>query len=322
MQIIRAVILFLIATPCFADPASPFVTRDQNPFSLIHGLPAPTPATLIAAGNLRSTWSLNITNTINIDVTDNEFLFLDGEIYQSDVILDYGLNDDWNLRIDIPFIAYSGGQLDKAIESYHELLGFRRGERPNYSRDQLLFTYSRDGVNQVGINTSDSNIGDLQLIAGRKLKSGENTLSVWGSVKLPTGDSDNLSGNGATSLASWLSGRLSAGDVIQLYALGGLLYMEQGDVLSDLQEDIVLFGNFGMQWQYWDDIAIQAQIDWHTDFYKNSGSRLLGDVSQITFGAKFALSPTINLDFAIAEDIKVDASPDVNFNFALQVLHE
>ena len=284
-------------------------------------MPAPTSATLLQPGQISSTWSLNITNTINIDVTDNEFLFIDGEIYQADLYLDYGLNEDWNLRVDIPFIAYSGGSLDQAIEDYHELLGFRRGERPNFPRDQLQFLYSRDGLLELNLTENQSGVGDIQLAAGNQLFEGENTLSIWSGIKLPTGDSDSLTGSGAISMSAWLSGERRTSDALKLYAIGGLLYMNEGDVLSELQEDIVLFGNFGFHWQYWENVAIQAQVDWHTNFYTDTGARLLGDVSQITFGAKFTLSPRVYFDFAVAEDIKVDASPDVNFNLALRVLH-
>lgn len=305
-----------------AEPATPFQTRDQNPFSIIYGLPSPTSATIVAPGRLVSSWSANISNTININNTSNESLFVDAETYQGNLVLDYGVNERWSLRVELPYIRHTPGSLDSAIEGYHDLFGFPEGHRPNYPRDQLLIRYQRDGVEQLQLDQSASGVGDVMLITGRQLQSSENSASsIWSGIKLPTGDNDKLTGSGATDLSIWLAGRRILGEQLQVYGTAGLLALGKGDVLTDIQEDHAFFGSAGAQWLYSERLALKAQFEWHTRFYRDTGAKFLGDVLQVTFGFGWAFSPAVYFEFAVAEDIKVEASPDVNFHFSLRVLH-
>jgi hypothetical protein len=48
-------------------------------------------------------------------------------------------------------------------------------------------------------------------------------------------------------------------------------------------------------------------------------SAFVGDVVQLSFGGAWRLTEDTGLDFALTEDIKVDASPDATFNISLRV---
>lgn len=302
--------------------AIPFQTRNQNPLTLIYGLPLPTPAKLIESGQLQTNISLNISNTLNIEANNNELLFIDGESKRLNFIIDYGLNEKWSLRSLIPLAIFSGGFLDRPIERYHDLFDFDQGDRLGNPRNRLLFFYQRNGSQRLNVSSHDSSVGDIQFMLGRQLPtSTQNSYSFWTSIKLPTGNIDDLNGSGGIDISAWLAAQRSLTHKWQLYGNTGISVLGNSDFLPELQQSAALFGHFGAHWQTWNNIAIKAQLEWHTSLYKSTGAKFLGDVLQLTFGSSWQISDNYVLDFAIAEDIKTEASPDVNFNLTLRIKH-
>ena len=98
----------LQASPDTAD-FHPFETRDQNLFNLIHGQALPTNARLNKKAQSSWSSSLIVSNTLNIESNINENIYLDYEAYRFNFSYQYGLNDDWNLKLDVPLIHQSGG---------------------------------------------------------------------------------------------------------------------------------------------------------------------------------------------------------------------
>ena len=92
----------------------PFAARDQNLFNLIHGQALPTNARLNKKAQGLWSSSLIITNTLNIESNSNESIYLDYEAYRFNLGYQYGINDNWNLKLDIPLIHQSGGVFDSA----------------------------------------------------------------------------------------------------------------------------------------------------------------------------------------------------------------
>ena len=90
----------------------PYETRDQNLFNLIHGQALPTNARLHSRSQTSWSSSLIITNALNIDSNSEEDIYLDYEAYRFNLSYQYGLNADWNLKIDVPLIYQSGGVFD------------------------------------------------------------------------------------------------------------------------------------------------------------------------------------------------------------------
>ncbi len=318
-------IIILILTGFYCGPlcSTPLPTIDQNPLVGIYGLPPPQDARLPQAGSSNFTSSINLSNTLNIDASPYDLLFVDGETHRIDMIFDHGLDEDWSFRLLLPWIEHEAGFMDRSIDSYHELLGLREGERPTQPRNRLLFAYEQSGDRLLYIDSARSGIGDLQLIINRQLhRSAENAWSFSAAVKAPSGDSRDLTGSGATDLSFWTAAYWRISADLDGSASVGLLFPGKGEILTDLQTDQAAFGHAGLQWQAWPETAIKIQLDWHTRFYENTGAAFLSDVLQLSFGGGWQWSPDTEFNFAIAEDIKVDASPDVNFNFSLKLSYE
>jgi hypothetical protein len=313
--------LVLILAGVYCNPlySAPLLTVDQNPLIGVYGLPLPHDARLPQPGSWDFTSSINISNTLNIDTSANEFLFIDGESHRLNMIFDRGLNKSWSLRLLLPWIEHVAGFMDRPIDRYHEIFGLRKGDRPDQPRDRLLLAYQQAGSQLLYIDSTQSGVGDLQMILNRQLyRTATTAYSFSGGVKAPSGDSRELTGSDAVDVSLWSAAYWQLTENLDGSASVGLLFPGSGEVLAELQTDRVAFGHAGLQWQAWPETILKIQFDWHTRFYENTDSVFLGDVVQFSFGGGWRLAPDLELDFGIAEDIKVDASPDVNFNISLR----
>ncbi|HEY9051599.1 MAG TPA: DUF3187 family protein, partial [Gammaproteobacteria bacterium] len=276
--------LLFLSHKLYAVDVAPFSTRDQNPLVMIFGLPVATSAKIITSGESSFITSLNISNTINRQQTGNEFLFVDAESHQLNLMYERGLSDQWMLRVQLPLIGHSGGFLDASIDSYHQALGLPEDIRPLYPRDQLNIRYDNGGSTLIDLQNDTSGIGDISLQLARQVKNThEFALSYWGSIKLPTGDSSKLTGSDSTDLALWLASHTRASEVTALYGNLGILFMSNGEILKQQQKNTSVFAVAGIQYHAWQSVLLKAQIDAHSALYKTD-MNFLDDVIQLTFG--------------------------------------
>lgn len=307
---------FIICKPASAERAQAFLTNNQSPFSLIYGIPLPGSAQLLSQNESRFISSFNVSNTLNSQTGSNDSLYIDIETWQLNLLYDYGFKENWMLRIQLPFISHNGGFMDSPIDAYHQALGLPEGLRPSTANDQIEVSYSQNAVQQLLLNSRQASAGDLSLQLAWQAENLKNkSTSYWLSLKLPTGDADKLTGSGAMDLSIWTSMDYQLTQSRWLYGQAGFIYMGNGDVLSDIQKNWASFANAGIKFQPWDNIELKAQLDMHSALY-DSDIKFLGNVIQLTFGGSYHISKIHKLDFAVAEDIQENASPDVNFNIS------
>ncbi len=177
----------------------PFATRDQNIFNLIHGQALPSNAALIKHKDTQWSGSLAITNTLNIKSNEEESIYLDYESYRFNLSYQYGLNENWNLKFDLPIIHLGGGFLDSSIDHWHDFFGLPGANRPFITDNQYNINYTYQNLPLINANSPTTSLGDLQISAARKfIENGNTAISLWASLKLPTGNENKLAGNGAT----------------------------------------------------------------------------------------------------------------------------
>jgi hypothetical protein len=296
----------------------PFEIRDQNLFNLIHGQSVPTDAALVPRSRARWSSSLIITNTTNIQSSNSrspgsEDIYLDYESWRINLGYQLGLNEDWNLRIDLPVVYQSGGIFDSSIDSWHQFFGLPRGQRPQVENNQYDIHYDIDSVSRINLTESSTSLGDLQLAAARRLIENENTqLSLWANIKLPTGDEDKLSSSGATDISAWLAMNHRLNQRWLLNLNGGSVIPGDDDYKNIPVSDYVLYGHAMLGWLLSDKFSLKAQFQGHSSYYEQSQLKILGDTYLLTLGTSIKINQCQHLDFAFTEDIKVDSSPDIS----------
>lgn len=307
------------------DALAPYFSRNQSPIIQIHGLPGAEPGTVVPPGETELRLTFNAANNYAREFADAEWAIFDGETYRFDTSIRYGFAKRWELGIDIPVVSHQGGAFDSFIIDWHNTFGMTQGGRTTeVGKDELRFYYQKDNEARLELYDNTGGVGDLMLLLGCQLwrgRNGSGACARWG-LKLPTGDSGDLTGSGATdtSLSAWAETRPRvAGREASFYGGAGVLLVGEGDVLEDQQEPVVWFGSVGLAWYMFSWIAPKFQFDMHSRFYDQSDLDQVGKWSiQIVTGAALRLPWRTALDVTVVEDIDQDTSPDVVFHIALR----
>ncbi len=296
-----------------AESFQPFETRDQNVFNLIHGQALPTSARLNKKTQGLWSTSLIITNTLNIESKHNESIYLDYESYRFNFSYQYGFFDNWNLKLDIPVMYQAGGVFDSGIDKWHVLLGVPRANRPFVENNQYKINYQNQNTLFIDLNESSTALGDIQIAIARSLiNNKQRSLSLWGSLKLPTGDKNKLSGSGATDFSAWfaLNQRLSQNWLINVNT--GVVFLGRNTFQNIPLSDHALYGHIMLGWKISNNINLKVQLQGHTSYYDQSQLKILGDSYFLALGGSIKMNLCNQLDLAMSQDINVGASPDVS----------
>jgi hypothetical protein len=309
-----------------AELVQPFYSRNLNPFVQIYGLPAGEGPTLAEKGELEARLVLDVANNYTASADQGETIIIRGETYRSVVALRYGLRENMEVGIDLPYLSHGRGHLNDFIIDWHDTFGMSQGGRDKATDDHLAYFYANGGNDQIDVTGSASGLGDVLLSAAMPLwKDGEGEnqrlLALRATLKVPTGSTSDLLGSGSTDLSLRLSGEdrqtLAAANITCFGTLGTLL-MTAGDVIPERQRHAVGFGTIGFGWQPLTWLTLKLQLDGHTAFFDSELSQLGNFSSQLIMGGTVGLPGDFQFDLAVSEDIIVDTAPDVLFHFALR----
>jgi hypothetical protein len=314
-------------SPCLhAVEMAPFYTQNQSPLVQIFGLPSIGDPAVVHSQKVDLRLIVDLANNFVNDMTSNESIVLDGQSTRFSLDARYGIAKNFEVGLVIPYLFEAGGFTDGFIDWYHNTFGFTAGGRDQAPKNRLLYQYQKDRQVRLNVDQSSHGIGDIQFTGAFQLYRNPDkpsrAVSLRTSLKLPTGDSDNLHGSGSTDLSLWMTAgddyKISVGH-FTYYGSAGIMGMTEGDVLKEQQRSWVGFGCLGIGWSPARWIAFKIQANGHTAFYKDSELATLSQSSiQLTMGGTLAFSEKISLDLGVTEDVVVKTSPDVVFHLALR----
>lgn len=302
--------------------ADPLYLSNRNPFVAIYGLPGAESGFLPAVDTLDTALVLDIANNWHPSSQGNEQMDVDGETYRGTLRLRFGLSDRWSSGFDLSFTRHNGGFVDGLIDGFHQMFGLPDAERDKNPRDQLLYSYRRDGVEYVRVDEDQQGLSDLRWSLGYQwLRDDNQALALRAGVKVSLGDAEDLIGSETTDFyASMNYSRHTAfwDAPLTWHVSGGAMWMDDAEVMADIREDWAAFGSLGLSWavrHWW---HWKLQVDGHTALYDSGKSQLGRDSAQLTLGATAALGQDWALDIGLVEDLAEDTSPDAVFHFALR----
>ncbi|HEY5603039.1 MAG TPA: DUF3187 family protein [Gammaproteobacteria bacterium] len=318
-------VLLLSPASLLAQPIHPLAITNTSPVILVQGVPNARDPRITAPGDFTMSLVYEVTSHFTTHSSSNEQLMFDGETTRALLSLKTGVGRDMELEIQLPYIAHAGGFLDSTIIHWHDLFSLPQNGRDQAPQNQLEYFYQKNGVVVLDFQEPAGGMGDAQVIVGVQLNKrwlpNQNHLSLKAAIKFPTGDAAQLTGSGAYGVSAWLTGDMQTDwfgqPGVTHMSLGGM-WLEQGDVLPGQQRSWAWFGGAGSGIQVSERVVLQAQLDWHSQLYKDSGFVEIDSYAlQLTLGGNLKFNDAWNLDIGVVEDLIVHASPDVICHFSL-----
>lgn len=304
------------ALPAHADG---LLTRNQSPLLAPYGFPSVLPARLPANGETDLAVTLNWANAAAVETEDRYEFTVDGEVRELRLRFGRSFGARFAVVAELPWREVSGGSLDGLVENWHDLLGLPNGSRVRLPRDELLIEYRQDDVLLLQLDQDTSGIADIPVAVGYQLVAADrHALAAWLSVKLPVGDADGFTGSGAADVALTLSGQAQLADRWQLFGQVDGVWLGQGDVLPQYQEDLAWSALAGLTWNAWRGLDLTAQLHANSKVFDVLAKDFGGDAVVLGFGGSYRTSGGWRFDVGVSEDLKVKASPDAAFTFSVR----
>jgi len=314
----RAAALLTLALAAPAAVAQGFTSFNHATFSRGLFVPATLGAAPLTRG-AETRYVLDVTNESTAQGNNREALLLDAETLRLALHHRRAFGESWQWSAELPVIVTGGGVLDGLIEGWHDVFGLPNGNRDQRPQRRYRLAYERDGVLLVDRDEGHAGLGDARLGVARRLGTG---WQLHAAAQLPTGSRSAFTG-GAAGLAAWSHWQGHFGTSGVGYALaGGASVTDTGGPLGGIQRRFAPFGGAMLSVPVprlagWEGVV---QLDAHAAPYRDSSLSSLGKAAvPITFGFRYRWQGGA-LDLAVAEDLSVNASPDLGLHLSVQVL--
>lgn len=316
------VLLAVAALPAIASaPVSePLYVKNLSPVAGLFGLPSQRAAEATPHGE----WTVDLHGSLAShyvnESNDTQYLNLDGETGRLAVELRYGFLNNWDLQLEVPWLDQSGGDMDSAIDDWHDFWGMSDGGRSGVPRDVLNYRYI-SGQGGFSLQDDTSGIGDVSVAVNHALYRDENsTVSAALGYKFGTGDDDDFLGSGADDayLALRFSGAQLSDLPLSWHGQVGYLRAGDSDVLEGLQEQNLWFAGLAVDWRFAQNWSLIAQLDSHAAPLDSTLTGVGDDAVMGTVGARWYFTPQWSADISIVEDIRVETAPDVIFQASVR----
>lgn len=315
-----ALTVLVACAPARADAAALDV-RHGGPLTGLFGLPSPGESVALAPGeDRRIDFLLQGSSHSVSEVGGAEELLLDGETWRAALRLRTRIAARWEVGVEIPWIRNSGGSLDGLIDDWHAVFGLPDGIRDQRPNDQLRYAYRNPAGDEFGFADETGGLGDIRLSAGYRLRQdATGSLSLRAAVELPTGDEQELTGNGAADYSLGLawerapaegSGRWSA------YVIAGVIRFGETDLPALDTRDFGGWVQAGAGWRVTPRIELLGQLQ-AASSPLDTGLDSWGGSLMLALGAGIDIGRRYRLQLGFTEDIDVETSPDITFMLRL-----
>ncbi len=303
-----------------AAAEDPLYTKNLTPVAGLIGLPSQRDADTLERGNLAVALHAGLANTYIFDTTPTEYLNQDGEVLRFALEMRYGLADNWDVQLEVPWMQHDGGVLDRVIDDWHELFNMSDGGRDQVPRDLLEYRYAT-AQGGFRLNDSSSGLGDISLSLNHVFYRNKDAVAaVRLGYKFGSGDEDDFTGSGEDDVyvALHFSGKHLSSLPLDWHGQVGYLHAGDSDLLGERQEQDLWFAGLALDWRFSERWSLIGQLDSHAA-PMDSDITALGDVAGlVTVGTRWRFASRWALDLSLVEDILVETAPDIIFQASLR----
>lgn len=303
-----------------AAESEPLYVKNLSPVSALYGLPSQRSAQSQQAGSFALALHNSVANHYVLEGDGLEQANIDGETVRIAFEFRYGIAENWDVQVELPWVQYSGGHLDSAIDNWHDLWGMPDGGRPDVERDILNIGYNGP-TSAFSLADKASGLGDVSVALSHSFYASEKaTASAVLGYKFASGDEDDLLGSGEDDifLAVRFSGSPSADSSLVWHGQAGYMLAGEADVVGDAQNSNLWFAGLSMDWRVASRFSLFAQLDIHSAPVESALTVIGDDAYMGSLGGRWTPSENWSIDFSFTEDLQVDTAPDITFQASLR----
>ncbi len=328
--VLLTTVLIVITTPhtSFADeaegytPLGPVEGRNQMPLLNLFYVMQSTGTETLGKGKQEIRLAIDISNIYEERASASTVLAYDMEIYRPALHYSYGLTDSLDLHTEIPALAFNGGQMDGAIQDYHDLFGFPNGERDNVQDGQFGYSFSQGGQTIFDFSSTGLNLSDINIDLKWKVwddHEGRPAAALRAGVKLPTGNYGKGTGSDRLDFAL---GVLLSKATKRFSFFGGLdlNIINPPAELKQLVTEEIVHTLVGVEFMALKNrLSLILQLEGQNSPFAKTGEKTFdNEILEIIYGIKGVTSKKKLLwQLSMREDLIHDSTVDFTLSFSL-----
>ena len=302
-----------LASPRALSQSEPLQITNLSPLASLRAIPSQR--SVEAARGLSWAASATLSNHFTVEKGDEEALFLDGQTDALTLSLRYGLPNQWDVEVTLPWRHHSGGFTDNVISSWHRFFGLPDGNRDNYPTDALHYQLYQPEHDRR-LSRSASGLGDIHVAVSRPLlKIDGGQLGISAGIKTASGQSSDWLGSGATDVYALLrfSGQQLGGWPLWWHGQLGGTKAGESDLLGPQQRRSLWFAGLAAEWRFSPRWSALIQYDAHSALLDGELEALSDPAGMLSFALRWRPTSRWMIDAGFSEDVVVESAPDITF---------
>jgi len=312
------------------EPYGPLPVKNQMPLYIYYLNFSPDKAQVLDQGKFSWDLGYQVSNGVLDKVTtgtEEYIIQIDTEITRVNLDLRYGIYENLEVGLDIPYIVFSRGYLDGFIENFEETFHFTTpGARDNSDRHDYKYEVRKDGAYLIRSEKPHSAFGDSILSLKYKLLDEYYdepwpTFSVKAALKIPTGSKSDLTGNEEWEAGISLLADKSFTDRWFCYVNLNTAFIQKPSFFADWNMDsYILSGTVATEFFFTKELCSVLQLTANTTPYPESGTDPLdNNAYDVAWGFNYKFKDNIEGRIYATENLETDSSPDFGLGGGLKI---
>lgn len=310
--------------------SGPMAIRNQMPLYLFYLQMSPDKASVSERNRLLIGADYTVSSITVSGFTPASSLYdiqIDCEVSRITIDFRYGLYENLEIGLEIPYISLSSGYLDNAVEGIEDGIGART-PRSRERQGSYEFNYALRYNYKYLIKKEHSTegLGDIIFAAKYQLLKDESwllpNLSLRTAIKFPTANKDDLLGSGEFDYGAGLLLDKGFFDRLYFYLGANVIFIEKPSFLDELGIDKEYFsGMVAIEYLFTDRFSVVTQVSGNSTPYPSSYTNVLdNDAYEFGLGINYTWKEKrdVSCYFGFVENIKAASSPDVSVEAGLR----
>ena len=293
--------------------SEPLQITNLSPLASLRAIPAQRSVDIARGFSWAASASLS--NHFTMENEGEESLLLDGQTDALTLSLRYGLPQQWDVEVTVPWRHYSGGVTDNIISSWHRLFGLPDGNRHGYPTDALHYQLSQPEHDRHLLR-SVSGLGDIHVAVSRPLLAIDGgQLGISAGVKAASGRASDWLGSGATDIYALLrfSGQQLGGWPLWWHGQVGGTRAGNSDLLGPHQRRSLWFAGLAAEWRFTPRWSALMQYDGHSALLQGALEAVGEPAGMLSMAVRWRPTGHWMIDAGFSEDVVVESAPDITF---------